>query len=77
MVTTYARPTPVFARGAGCHLWDADGRRYLDLTAGIAVNSLGHCDPQVAEILHEQVPSLLSPPPHAPRVNSADGGDRR
>jgi hypothetical protein len=55
MVTTYSRPTPVFERGEGCHLWDTEKRRYLDFTAGIAVNSLGHCDPQVAQVLHQQV----------------------
>lgn len=32
-----------------------ENRRYLDLTAGIAVNSLGHCDPEIAKIIAEQV----------------------
>lgn len=42
-------------KGQGCYLWDMENRRYLDLTAGIAVNSLGHCDPEIAKIIAEQV----------------------
>jgi acetylornithine aminotransferase len=59
MVATYVRPSPLFQRGKGCYLWDTEGRRYLDLTAGIAVNGLGHCDEEVAQILHDQVCSLI------------------
>jgi hypothetical protein len=55
LVPTYVRPTPVFVRGKGCYLWDVEGRRYLDFTAGIAVNSLGHCDEGVSRVLSEQV----------------------
>lgn len=55
MVATYARPGPVFVRGEGTYLWDVEDRKYLDFTAGIAVNGLGHCDPQVAEIIADQV----------------------
>ena len=60
MVATYARPPPIFVRGEGSYLWDMENRKYLDFTAGIAVNSLGHCDPQVAEVIAEQV-SLCRP----------------
>jgi acetylornithine aminotransferase len=42
-------------KGQGCYLWDMENRRYLDLTSGIAVNSLGHCDPEIAQIIAEQV----------------------
>ncbi len=42
-------------KGAGCYLWDAENRRYLDFTAGIAVNALGHCDPEMAKLLYQQV----------------------
>lgn len=42
-------------KGQGCYLWDMENRRYLDLTAGIAVNSLGHCDREIAQIIAEQV----------------------
>jgi acetylornithine aminotransferase len=55
MVPTYVRPTPMFVRGQGCYLWDMENRRFLDLTAGIAVNSLGHCDPEITKVISEQV----------------------
>lgn len=61
MVATYSRPPPVFVKGRGSYLWDTENRKYLDLTAGIAVNSLGHCDPISAKLIAQQV-SL--PPPH-------------
>lgn len=55
LVPTYVRPNPIMVKGQGCYLWDMENRRYLDLTAGIAVNSLGHCDPEIAKIIAEQV----------------------
>jgi acetylornithine aminotransferase len=55
MVPTYVRPPPMFEKGEGCYMWDIENRKYLDLTAGIAVNALGHCDPGVAQVLGEQV----------------------
>jgi acetylornithine aminotransferase len=42
-------------KGQGSYVWDMENRRYLDLTAGIAVNSLGHCDQEIAKIIAEQV----------------------
>lgn len=62
MVKTYARPPPMFVKGQGCYLWDVEDRKYLDLTAGIAVNALGHCDPQMAKIMAEQVMTHLPRP---------------
>ncbi|EAL93541.1 acetylornithine aminotransferase [Aspergillus fumigatus] len=59
MVPTYVRPTPVMIKGQGCYVWDMENRRYLDLTAGIAVNSLGHCDPEIAKIIAEQAETLI------------------
>ncbi|KAK2742798.1 acetylornithine aminotransferase [Myotisia sp. PD_48] len=59
MVPTYARPTPVMVKGSGCYLWDMDGHQYLDLTAGIAVTSLGHSDPGVSRLLAEQSEILI------------------
>lgn len=55
MVPTYVRPPPVIDSGKGCYLWDIEQRKYLDFTAGIAVTSLGHSDPGVAEIVSQQV----------------------
>ncbi|KAF7905338.1 uncharacterized protein EAF01_005859 [Botrytis porri] len=59
MVATYVRPPPMFVKGSGCHLWDVDNRKYLDFTAGIAVNALGHCDPEIAKIMLEQGTTLM------------------
>jgi predicted acetylornithine/succinylornithine family transaminase len=59
MVPTYVRPSPVFAKGEGCYLFDVENRRYLDFTAGIAVNALGHCDPQMSRIMYEQSQTLV------------------
>lgn len=59
MLPTYVRPAPVMVKGQGCYLWDMENRKYLDLTAGIAVNSLGHCDPEVAQIIAEQAEVLV------------------
>ncbi|KAF7714040.1 Acetylornithine aminotransferase, mitochondrial [Penicillium ucsense] len=59
MVPTYVRPAPMMMKGQGCYLWDMENRRYLDFTSGIAVNSLGHCDPEVAQIVAEQAETLV------------------
>jgi len=57
--TLYARQPLAIARGQGCVLWDADGKRYLDFFAGVAVNSLGHCHPAVVEAVRHQAGELL------------------
>ncbi|GAC1658041.1 MAG: acetylornithine transaminase [Candidatus Dormibacteraceae bacterium] len=46
-------------RGAGVHLYDAEGGEYLDLMAGIAVNALGHCHPAVVEAITRQAQTLI------------------
>ena len=46
------------ARGQGCRVWDADGREYLDLIAGIAVSALGHGHPAISEAVARQVATL-------------------
>ncbi|KAI8645583.1 pyridoxal phosphate-dependent transferase [Parasitella parasitica] len=55
----YNRPNIVFEYGKGCFLYDANDRAYLDFTAGIAVNALGHADPQVAKDLYNQAQKLV------------------
>jgi acetylornithine/N-succinyldiaminopimelate aminotransferase len=55
----YARQPLALVRGHGCWVWDADGRRYLDFFAGVAVNSLGHCHPAVVEAIRRQAGELL------------------
>ncbi|TVY32958.1 Acetylornithine aminotransferase, mitochondrial [Lachnellula subtilissima] len=59
MVKTYVRPPPMFVKGEGVYLWDVENRKYLDFTAGIAVNALGHCDPEIARIMAQQAKTLI------------------
>lgn len=59
LMPTYAPPPVTFVRGEGPWLWDDDGRRYLDLLSGLAVTSLGHSHPAVADALAEQARTLL------------------
>ncbi|HZY05831.1 MAG TPA: acetylornithine/succinylornithine family transaminase [Anaeromyxobacteraceae bacterium] len=55
VLTPNYRQAPVaLVRGEGSRAWDADGREYLDLICGIAVNALGHCHPAVVRALEEQ-----------------------
>lgn len=54
IVGTYKRAQVVFVAGRGCKLYDIDGREYLDMAAGIAVNALGHCDPDLVDAATEQ-----------------------
>ena len=56
----YARQPITLVRGEGCRVWDENGRSYLDLVAGIAVDVLGHAHPAVAEALHAQASTLLT-----------------
>lgn len=52
--------TPVVVeRGEGSYLYDTDGQRHLDFTAGIGVTSTGHCHPHVVEAVQEQVGTLI------------------
>ncbi len=56
---TYARQEVAFVRGEGVWLYDADGNRYLDAIAGVAVNGLGHAHPVLARALCEQAGRLI------------------
>ena len=58
LVPTYAPAAMVPVRAAGLELWDQEGRRYLDFTAGIAVTSLGHCHPALVEAVTRQINTL-------------------
>ncbi|MDJ0932906.1 aspartate aminotransferase family protein [Breoghania sp.] len=55
---TYARSDLAFVKGEGCWLETADGRRFLDFAAGIAVNSLGHSHPHLVSVVQEQAAKL-------------------
>lgn len=58
IMSTYKRFPIVLTRGLGVHLWDNDGKQYLDLVGGIAVCALGHSHPRVVEALKRQVELL-------------------
>jgi acetylornithine/N-succinyldiaminopimelate aminotransferase len=58
LVRSFGPRMAMFVRGEGAYLWDADGRRYLDFLAGIAVNSLGHAHPAFVEAMATQAATL-------------------
>jgi acetylornithine/N-succinyldiaminopimelate aminotransferase len=58
MVPSYGEPTLTLVRGDGATVWDDQGRSYVDLVAGIAVNALGHAHPAVVEAVSRQVATL-------------------
>ncbi len=58
VMNTFGPPQTVLVRGEGCYVWDADGNRYLDLLAGIAVNALGHAHPALVEAVSTQMSTL-------------------
>lgn len=59
LMTTYNRLPLAFNKGDGIWLEDADGRRYLDAVAGIAVCGLGHCHPAVSKAICAQSQTLV------------------
>lgn len=58
VLPTYNRAPLHFVKGEGCWLIEEDGRRFLDLGSGIAVNALGHAHPKLVEVLTEQANKL-------------------
>ena len=54
VMPTYGRADIAFVRGEGAYLIAADGKRYLDFCAGIAVDALGHCHTRLVEVLSQQ-----------------------
>lgn len=58
VLPTYNRAPLSFVKGEGSWLWAEDGRRYLDLGSGIAVNALGHAHPALVQTLTEQAQKL-------------------
>ncbi|KAH7887992.1 acetylornithine and succinylornithine aminotransferase [Phlebopus sp. FC_14] len=59
LLPVYARPSFVLSHGSGSWVWDTEGRKFLDFSAGIAVNALGHADPGVTQVLQQQASTLL------------------
>lgn len=59
VVPSYGRFPLVLERGEGCRVWDEQGKEYLDFGAGIAVCSVGHSHPRVADALSRQARKLV------------------
>jgi acetylornithine/N-succinyldiaminopimelate aminotransferase len=75
LMGNYGTPPVVLARGSGATVWDVDGREYVDLLGGIAVNLLGHAHPAVVEAVTRQVATLghtSNLAAHAPGIELAE-----
>ena len=59
VLQTYRRPDFVLERGEGVYLFDSEGKRYLDLIGGIAVNALGYGDSEILEAIQQQAEKLI------------------
>jgi predicted acetylornithine/succinylornithine family transaminase len=86
VMATYARLPVAFVRGEGTWLYDSEGRAYLDFVSGLAVSSLGHAHPVIADAVAEQARTLLHvsnlyyndlQPRLAARLDGLLGGDGR
>ena len=62
VMANYTRLPLVAVRGEGPYIWDADGKRYLDLFSGWAVTGVGHCHPRLAEAIAKQAAQLIFMP---------------
>ncbi len=69
---TYKRAPVEFVRGRGVHLYDSDGKAYLDFVSGIAVNALGYDDAALKAAMHEAVEGLV----HTSNLYSTAPGER-
>lgn len=58
LMNTFGTPKLLLTRGEGAHVWDADGKEYVDLLGGIAVNALGHAHPAIVEAVTTQLETL-------------------
>jgi acetylornithine aminotransferase len=58
LMDNYGTPALTLVRGEGAKVWDADGKEYVDLVGGIAVNALGHAHPAVVGAVTEQISKL-------------------
>ena len=60
LMQAYSRQSVSFTHGLGAHLWDAQGREYLDAIAGVAVTNLGHAHPEIARVIADQAGLQIS-----------------
>ena len=59
VIGNYTRSPVVLVKGEGSYVWDADGKKYLDLFPGWGVNGLGHCHPKVVAAIQYQAAKLI------------------
>jgi predicted acetylornithine/succinylornithine family transaminase len=59
LLQNYARYPLVLARGRGCWVYDLEGRRYMDLMAGIGVTALGHAHPRITRVIRQQAGLMI------------------
>ena len=73
VMNTFGTPSRALVRGQGAQVWDADGKEYTDLLAGIAVNCLGHAHPAIVEAVTDQGVGTVIHPGDAP-IPPLNGG---
>ena len=54
LLGVFGQPQTCFTHGQGTRVWDTDGKEYLDLLGGIAVNALGYAHPEIVKTISEQ-----------------------
>ena len=59
LMKTYNRKKVAFQKGEGVYLWDTNNKKYLDTLSGLAVTSLGHAHPEIADVIHKQSKTLI------------------
>ncbi|MGE5294781.1 MAG: aspartate aminotransferase family protein [Solirubrobacterales bacterium] len=59
VIANYGRLPRVMVKGDGCYMWDADGKKVLDMFPGWAVSGIGHCHPKVVEAIRKQAGELI------------------
>src|ERR1700689_767641 len=59
LLPTYNRYPVGFERGKGVHLYDFEGKRYLDFVAGLGVKALGHAHPRIVKTIREQAAKVI------------------
>lgn len=59
LMDTYARQPLALTRGAGCRLYDPEGREYIDFVSGVAVDALGHCSQELTAVMNTQAATLV------------------
>lgn len=59
LLGTYGRENISFTSGKGCTVWDTEGREYMDMVAGIAVNCLGHNHPRLVSAISSQASNII------------------